>query len=60
VAEPHEFGQLFLDHLDLAWGVIANVGTGNDGWDGQDPVWIQAASEWRDRYHVLLDEWENQ
>lgn len=55
MVEPHEFGQLFLDHLDLAWGVIANV-----DWDEQDPLWIQAASEWRDQYHVLLKEWMDQ
>lgn len=58
MVEPEEFGQLFLDHLDLAWGIIADVS--NSNWDEQDPIWIRAASEWRDQYHVLLNEWVNQ
>jgi hypothetical protein len=55
VDEDHCIDSELMDHLDLAWGVIANVGTGFDGWEGQDGVWVKAASEWRAGYERLID-----
>lgn len=44
------------DLLELAWGVIANVGghPKNDGWPSQGKDWQEAAVRWRDDYHALL------
>jgi hypothetical protein len=41
-----------LDHLEAAWGVIANANGG--AWDKADAAWRGAAERWRDRYHELL------
>ncbi len=45
-AVPEDAGEL----LDLAWGIIANVGVHGDGWEGQHPSWVQAAIRWRNAY----------
>ena len=42
--------------LELAWGVIANVGVHRDGWKGQHPEWVKAAEDWRESYHRWLRE----
>ena len=36
--------------IDLAWGLIANVGDGNGEWSSQTQEWQDAAARWRDRY----------
>ena len=40
------------DHLELAWGLIANAYGGN--WDEADETWRLAAERWRDRWHEML------
>jgi hypothetical protein len=42
-----------LDHLEAAWGVIANANHGD--WSLLGAEWREAAETWRDRYHELLD-----
>lgn len=42
--------------LGLAWGVIANAGLHHGGWGHEHPEWVEAAEQWRDRWHALLDE----
>ena len=37
-----------VEHIDLAWGVIANAGDGD--WSKESPEWRGAAERWRDRY----------
>ena len=37
-----------LEHIDLAWGVIANAGDGD--WSKESEQWRGAAERWRDRY----------
>jgi len=39
------------DHLELAWGVIANAGHRQGGWETQDKEWVEAAERWRDTWH---------
>lgn len=34
------------DHLEAAWGIIANAGGGD--WTTQTPEWREAAERWRD------------
>lgn len=43
-----------LDHLELAWGIIANAAGGD--WDHpiNHPEWKAAAERWRDRYFTML------
>lgn len=41
-----------LDHLETAWGVIANANGGN--WDSASQDWRTAAEKWRDRWHEIL------
>ena len=38
------------DALDFAWGIIANVSSGD--WTKQTPEWQEAATKWRDAYWV--------
>ncbi len=40
-----------LDHLDSAWGVIANAGWDDGG--GKSPGWREAAEKWRDKWHKM-------
>ena len=40
------------DLLEQAWVLIAN---GNNGWDGTNLEWDQAAQRWRERYFAFLD-----
>jgi glutathione S-transferase len=47
-------GSDHCDLLDTAWGVIANAGMHNGGWDHEHPEWVDAAERWRDRWHELL------
>jgi hypothetical protein len=46
----------YLDHIEWAWGVIANAGPegcmGN--WKKLDPEWVKIAENWRDKYHDIL------
>ena len=46
----------YLDHIEWAWGVIANAGPegclGN--WKKLDAEWVKIAENWRDKYHELL------
>lgn len=44
----------YFDMIEFGWGIIANAGGGN--WDRETPDWKQAAEQWREKYHVLLDE----
>ena len=57
--QHHERTQLLehaadlLDHLETAWGVIANANGGDWGTLAQD--WRKAAERWRDRWHEILN-----
>jgi len=44
-----------LDHLELAWGIIANANNGN--WEELPKDWVNAAENWRDKYYkdILSD-----
>lgn len=42
------------DHLELAWGVIANAGHRQGGWGTQDKEWVEAAERWRDTWHEMI------
>jgi len=42
-----------LDHLETAWGIIANAYQGN--WDTAHPDWRKAAERWREKWHKILD-----
>jgi hypothetical protein len=42
------------DHLELAWGVIANAGHRQGGWETQDKEWVKAAERWRDTWHEMF------
>jgi hypothetical protein len=42
------------DHLELAWGVIANAGHRQGGWETQDKEWVEAAERWRDTWHEMI------
>lgn len=48
----------YLDHIEWAWGVIANAGPegclGN--WKKLDAEWVEIAENWREKYHKILDE----
>ena len=46
--------QEYLDHLELAWGIIANSSGGD--WKRESEEWQLAAVRWRDRYHDFLNE----
>lgn len=50
-----------MDHLEAAWGVIANAGgwVHGDRTESPSPGWLPAAEQWRDRWHVLLDAYIN-
>ena len=41
-----------LDHLEMAWVLIANANGGN--WDLATDEWRTAAEKWRNRYHEFL------
>lgn len=43
-----------LDHLELAWGIIANAGAGE--WKNESKLWQDAAAEWRKEYFSILKE----
>ena len=45
--------QEYLDHLELAWGIIANSSGGD--WSRESKKWQEAARKWRDMYHHILD-----
>lgn len=49
------WGDVGMDHLEWAWGIIANAGGGN--WLKETSDWQEAARAWRDRYHMLLSDW---
>ena len=42
-----------LDHLELAWGLIANAGQGD--WNKESEEWTKAANRWRNEWHNILD-----
>jgi hypothetical protein len=42
------------DHLEIAWGVIANAGVSLGDWSSMTPEWREAAEKWRDRWHEML------
>lgn len=44
--------QGLVDHLDIAWGVIANAYSGD--WENAPEVWRTAAERFRDRYHEVM------
>ena len=46
--------QVLLDHLELAWGVIANANGGD--WEKANKEWHDAAIRWRDEYHRILND----
>jgi len=43
---------MLLDHLDYAWGIIANASGGD--WKKESKDWQEAAARWRDTYHEIL------
>ena len=43
----------YLDHLELAWGIISNSSGGD--WTRESEEWQEAARKWRDMYHHILD-----
>lgn len=46
------------DHLELAWGIIANAYGGN--WDlAENKEWKPAAERWRDNYNKIIRESTN-
>ena len=47
-----DFVLRYLDHLEIAWGVIANAGGGD--WTKETKEWQEAAARWRDEYFTLL------
>lgn len=51
--EDHCIDSELMDHLEAAWGLLANVDNGD--WFEQHAQWRMAAIAWRDRYHLLLD-----
>ena len=42
-----------LDHLELAWGLIANAGQGD--WNTEGKEWANAATKWRNKWHNILN-----
>lgn len=42
------------DHLETAWGVIANAGVSLGDWNSMTPEWREAAEKWRDEWHRML------
>lgn len=42
----------FIDAIEEAWGVIANVNYGD--WHEQSEAWQKAAMDWRSKYIGLL------
>jgi hypothetical protein len=42
------------DHLETAWGVIANAGVSLGDWKSMTPEWQDAAEKWRDEWHKML------
>lgn len=45
-------GQLMMQMLETAWGIIANASGGN--WAKETPQWRDAARKWSDAYHLLI------
>jgi hypothetical protein len=45
-----------MDLCYLAWTVIANVSEGD--WTRQPPEWREAATAWRDAFHLELNRLE--
>lgn len=45
-----------VDLLEEAWGIIANVSGGD--WTLQIHVWQKAAAAWRDKYHKVLEQYQ--
>ena len=43
-----EYIEKLEDAVEVAWGVIANVGHRQGGWEKQDKEWLDAAILWRD------------
>jgi hypothetical protein len=41
-------------HLEMAWVIIANANGGD--WDSASDEWREAAVKWRDEYHALTQE----
>jgi hypothetical protein len=44
---------ILLDHLEYAWGIIANAGGGD--WNNETEEWTEAANRWRHTWHLILD-----
>jgi len=42
------------EHLELAWGVIANAGVSSGDWASMTPEWREAAEKWREEWHKML------
>lgn len=42
------------DHLETAWGVIANAGVSLGDWSSMTPEWREAAEKWRDEWLRML------
>lgn len=40
--------------IELAWGIIANAGSGD--WTKETLDWQQAAIRWRESYHAMLNQ----
>jgi hypothetical protein len=48
--EDHCIDSELMDHLDLANDLFTDI-----SWDDEDPIWIQAATDWKIRYNELLE-----
>ena len=44
----------YIGLIESAWGIIANANNGN--WDETPLEWRQAATAWREKWHLLLDD----
>lgn len=51
-------GELEMELLERAWGLIAAAGNGGDWQGNETPDWVEAAERFRDEvYHPLLSRW---
>jgi hypothetical protein len=44
----------YSDHLELAWGVIANAGVPLGDWNSMTPEWRDAARKWEVKWLELV------
>lgn len=55
--EQYSVTTLF-DHLKLGWDLIVSAGNGD--WGCEDAQWQIEALRWRDRYLILLKQYQTQ